>query len=631
MTEIVQKKRKNSKGRILGTLAFRVLVVNFIFVVVPLIIYSFLIYGRNYEKNLRAVFEELYLVQQDQISLVKEFEALNLNFLDTVKSFIDEIEGDQTKKIESILSKFSRYENLSGISFFQVEGGKVFCMHSTLPLYEGVDFTSYFNEDFLKNVQDNVFIAKDPLFIRSLYLIYKVKDGEGNLRGVLAASIALDRVVEQLDKVRSVYDTNVSILSSGGEVIATTDPHKIGLQFKIKNETNKELVVQEGKSLITLKKMDGVVNGFSYFFQGKARFSVIDPFPYTDALIILSVPSDVILYQMYEYIGQLVSFLFFILVVGGIASYLFTLRIAKPMNQLRNVMVCVGEGKLETRFAKDPLGFEINYLGEKFNDMVISLIEYIETANRERASKETYAKELQIGHEIQKSILPKKEGVFPGIEMEVYFNPAKEVAGDFYDWMIRGDKVILTIADGVGKGVSSALYSFDLRSILRAFAVTEEDIGKVVVETNRLFMHDTKDTGSFVTAFVAVFDSTKSTLNFANCGHNHPILKHPNGEIARLEAKGIAFGVQDFETVAVGHILLVPGDLVVFFTDGVSEAQNKKGELFGEKRLEEVIKNAPYDNPGQIVQSILKAVETFVDGADQYDDMTLVIFRILPR
>jgi sigma-B regulation protein RsbU (phosphoserine phosphatase) len=301
------------------------------------------------------------------------------------------------------------------------------------------------------------------------------------------------------------------------------------------------------------------------------------------------------------------------------------------MNQLRDVMVHVGEGELETRFHKDPLGFEINYLGEKFNEMVISLIQHIEDANRERASKEAYAKELQIGHEIQQSILPKKEGTFPGIEVEVYFNPAKEVAGDFYDWMIRGDKVILTIADGVGKGVSSALYSFDLRSILRTFAVTEEDIGRVVVETNRLFMHDTKDTGSFVTAFVAVFDSSKNTLNFVNCGHNHPIVRHASGDLARLEAKGIAFGVTEFEAASVGHIVLVPGDVVVFFTDGVSEAQNKKGELFTEKRLEEVIRSTSSQGPREVIQSILKAVELFVDGADQYDDMTLIIFRILER
>jgi sigma-B regulation protein RsbU (phosphoserine phosphatase) len=458
-----------------------------------------------------------------------------------------------------------------------------------------------------------------------------VQNSQGELIGVIGATVGLDKIVDQLDAVRSAYDTNVSIITKEGKVIATTDSHKMGLQFRLNSQSDKEAALEVGSNEIVLKKVAKYENGFSYYFEGETRFGVLNPFPHTDTYMLLSVPANIVLEQMYQYIWHLITLLLFILIVGGIATYLFTLRMAKPMNQLREVMVHVGEGDLETRFQKDPLGFEINYLGEKFNEMVISLVQHIEEANRERASKEAYAKELQIGHEIQQSILPKKEGSFPGIEMEVYFNPAKEVAGDFYDWMIRGNKVILTIADGVGKGVSSALYSFDLRSILRTFAMTEEDIGKIVVETNRLFMDDTKETGSFVTAFVAVFDSDRNTLNFVNCGHNHPIVRHASGSLARLEAKGIAFGVADFESVSVGHVVLIPGDLIVFFTDGISEAQNKKGELFGEKRLEQVIQSTAGKGPREVIQTILKAIDLFIDGADQYDDMTLIVFRILER
>ena len=580
-------------------------------------------YTRDYQRRIRNVFVELSLFEQDQLVFLQEMETFNLNFLYALYGILNEAHVDtdflSDVVIDSILTKFANHSNLSAISFLRVaENQNLYCSHSTIEDYEGKDFTKFFSLAYLETVHDNIFIAKDPIFGHSLFLTYLVRGKSGGITGVIIASVSIEKLIQTLNSRRNLYDTYVSIIDRDKTVIGSSEKSLMGQRFYIQQDEKIE-------SDIAVEKMDGVKNGYQFEFGNARRFAVISHFPNTASYLMVSAPAHIVLMQMYDHIWHLSIFLLFILIVGGVGSYLFTIRLSRPLKKLSEVMTIVGKGNLEERFQHDSMGFEINYLGNRFNEMVVSLIDHIEEANKERASKEAYATELQIGHEIQQSILPKKEDEFPGLEVGVYFKPAKEVAGDFYDWIIRDNKVIITIADGVGKGVSGALYSFDLRSILRTFAMTEDNIETVVRETNKLFMIDTKDTGNFVTAFTAVYDCTNGLLKFVNCGHNHPFVKPPSGEIERLILGGIAFGVDDFDEVEVGERSLALGDFVVFFTDGVSEAQNTKEELFGEERLEQVIRDSSSKTPDELIKEIIDAVNVFTDGADQYDDMTLIV------
>lgn len=628
MSELSPHKFKyNSTKRIFGSLAVRVLLISFVFVIIPLIFYSLTIYQKDYQHKIHEVFHELALIDQDQLIFIDEFESFNLNFLSALYNLLanpaNQKEDLQEQIIKETLDNFANHGDLSAISFLKAySNNQLLCTHSTLPKYVGVDFSPYFDLSFLKTVEDNIFIAQDPVFERSLYLSFTVHAQNGSIIGVVTASISLEKFLQLLDDRRSVYETNISIIDPSRKVLVSTDPLMKNHTFSIKTSSHTQ------SATIELTQREELQNGFEFTFSKEKRFCIVSGFPHTTYYILTSVPANIVLTQMYQYIWHLASFLIFILVIGSIAAYILTCRMSRPLKQLGQVMMSVGKGNLEERFQKDRLGFEINYLGEEFNETVISLITYIEEAKKERASKEAYAKELQIGHTIQQSILPEKQSIFPGVNVAVYFTPAKEVAGDFYDWLIQDKKVLFTIADGVGKGVSGALYSFDLRSILRSFATTYQDLPKIIQETNKLFIHDTKETGSFVTAFIASFDSTNNTLTYANCGHNHPIVKKTTSETYRLSIDGTAFGVSEFKEVPTGQTTLSQGEFVVLYTDGVSEAQNEKGELFTEKRLEECIKASKATTPDTLIQDIIQSVNKFVGQREQYDDMTIIALKL---
>jgi len=301
---------------------------------------------------------------------------------------------------------------------------------------------------------------------------------------------------------------------------------------------------------------------------------------------------------------------------------------AKPLRQIQNMMLKVGEGNLDLTYQKDRFGCEINQLGDSFNDMLGELKHSLQREEEEKLAKELYAKELEIAKEIQQSILPLHLVDFPGLDIAVFFAPAKEVAGDFYDWQVTDHCIHLVIADGVGKGTMGCLYSLDLRSILRAYWSKSNDLKQIVSETNQLFCTDTKDTGSFVTAFIASFDKESSELSYVNCGHNHPIVKKKDGKVDQLIASGMPFGIEQQTPLSLEKITLEPGDLVIFFTDGITDAQNRDGELFSEERLISFVEKHHAETTKGWINAIISEVETFVNDANQYDDMTLLIFKM---
>ncbi len=273
------------------------------------------------------------------------------------------------------------------------------------------------------------------------------------------------------------------------------------------------------------------------------------------------------------------------------------------------------------------MGFEINVIGEIFNETVDSLNENMEAVQKVRIERETYEKELLIGEEVQRSILPKKLPNFPGVEMAARFIAAKEVGGDFYDFLV-GDLLMLSIADTSGKGISACLYSLSVRSMLRSYGKIHQELDVILKETNNLFCLDTGDTGVFVTAFVGYFDPKTKVFNYSNCGHFPALQLKKNGELHKLSTKGMALGVVPFDHVATDKAQLETGDLLILFTDGIVEAHNDKMELFGERRLIESLQMKKDWEPQKIVDEIIKEVALFAEGSPQFDDLSLIVIRV---
>ena len=273
-----------------------------------------------------------------------------------------------------------------------------------------------------------------------------------------------------------------------------------------------------------------------------------------------------------------------------------------------------------------------NSLGMFFFAYIISnRIRELETAEeRDKYFAELERKryELKMAHDIQQSFLPDAIPDLPGFELAAQNIPAKEVGGDFYDFIpISEGKIGLTIADVSGKGVPAALFMALSRTIVRAKATRSSGVSEVIRDANSLIMADAKS-GMFVTLFYAVLDLSERTLTYVRAGHNPPVIfKAKTRTLMRLDAKGIALGaIADIE-LEERKIILDGGDIVVFYTDGVTEAINKSMEQFGEERLITTIKVNHELSANDMIEKIKGEVLAFCGDEPQFDDITLMVLK----
>jgi sigma-B regulation protein RsbU (phosphoserine phosphatase) len=320
-------------------------------------------------------------------------------------------------------------------------------------------------------------------------------------------------------------------------------------------------------------------------------------------------------------------FLVLILVVI-ILTFIFSRFLTDPLLKLQNGAEEIGRGNLEYQVDVQTHD-EFGSLARAFNTMAADLRDYIGTLKSVTAEKERMLKELEIAKEIQQSFLPESAPVLPGFDLEGYNLPALEVGGDFYDFIpLDADHYGLVIADVSGKGVPAALFMALSRTLIRASASSIDDPASSIREANRYIFQDSK-TSMFVTLFYTILGCKAKTLTFVNAGHNPPIhIQASSGQVMLLNAKGIALGVVDEITLESVKITLQSGDLVVLYTDGVTEATNEQDEEFGEERLIHCLETYKTRTSREIIDSIVQEVTAFAQNRPQFDDITIMVLKV---
>jgi sigma-B regulation protein RsbU (phosphoserine phosphatase) len=235
------------------------------------------------------------------------------------------------------------------------------------------------------------------------------------------------------------------------------------------------------------------------------------------------------------------------------------------------------------------------------------------------------ARDMEIAREVQSRLFPQ---VMPPLETLEYAGTciqARVVGGDYYDFLDLGPgRLGIVIADISGKGIAAALLMANLQANLRSqYAVALEDSHRLLQSVNRLFYENTPE-DRFATLFFAEYDDASRCLRYANCGHNPPLLLRANGELQRLGATATVLGVFKDWKCAVEEVSLRPGDVLLIYTDGITEAPDLTGEEFGESRLLEILRSHPQVLVKALLSLILAAVQEF-SGANQADDLTLLI------
>ncbi len=247
-----------------------------------------------------------------------------------------------------------------------------------------------------------------------------------------------------------------------------------------------------------------------------------------------------------------------------------------------------------------------------------------EQLQRDVVRSERMEKELQLAREIQTTFLPEHLPTLSGWDIDIRWQPARQVGGDFYDILHLDENHIgLVIADVADKGMPAALFMTLIRTLIRAAAKDHTSPASVLKQVNELLIPDTKH-GMFVTVFYAVIDLITGLIIYTNAGHNPPIIKkYPAGELIELTRTSIALGIFDDIQVDEAKVIMQPGDLILFYTDGVTEAFSIDEEMFGTKRLYDLISNKRYISSKELLDSIECSINQFLIGVDLSDDLTL--------
>lgn len=236
-------------------------------------------------------------------------------------------------------------------------------------------------------------------------------------------------------------------------------------------------------------------------------------------------------------------------------------------------------------------------------------------------------RELQIAREVQAQLFPKAPPALENAELAAHCAQARSVGGDWYDFLALGPRQVgLVLADVSGKGVHAALRMANLQAHLRSQAgSTPQDPLRALRQVNRL-MRDRSSPGQFATLFLGVWSDATRRLSYINCGHNPPLVLRAGGEVEWLESTATVLGVFDDWDCALGRTALAPGDVLLAYSDGVTEAEGDEG-LFGNERLVEAVRARRADGPGAIVDEVLARVQAFEDGPPT-DDLTLMAMQV---
>ena len=235
--------------------------------------------------------------------------------------------------------------------------------------------------------------------------------------------------------------------------------------------------------------------------------------------------------------------------------------------------------------------------------------------------------ELNLAREIQQGLLPRRKPQLPGYEVEAVWQSAREMAGDFYDYFnVNEQSFGVVIADVSDKGAPSALFMAVARSMIRAYAFAGLPPRETLSQTNDLILDDA-ESGMFVTVYHSVFYADGHSIHI-NAGHNPPVLFHlTTGKAELMSQGGRAIGWFPHNPLSEVELRLDPGDVIVYYTDGLTDAENPNKENFGEARLCHAVEEAAGQSAAVILQHILDSVDQFAQGVVPFDDLTLMVVR----
>lgn len=451
-----------------------------------------------------------------------------------------------------------------------------------------------------------------------------IKDSLGKIVAILTSDVSLKAITNKVMSAKLYEHTYVFALGRGGEYIAHPDSSRLLTTtiFDFAQQRNSENLYYLGENML-----NGVSGSAQMKIRGKKFAAVFGPIKNGWSICYCSPFSDVYADLRSQMIGSIivsiVNLLLLFLVINKIVS-----RTANPITEFTFTALNIAKGNFNTKLPQVKHQDEIKRLRDALAFMTSSIRDYMRQLTVTTASKERFESELNIASSIQQAMLTKNFPEEGPVDLYALLNPAKEVGGDLYDFFIKDNVLYFAVGDVSGKGVPAALYMAITRAAFRSISSWDLHQADTLSNINNAFC-DGNESNMFVTMFIGKVNLETGKMYYCNAGHNPIIIVHPDGNAEYLHAKAnLAAGLFKDFPYEDEEIMLEKGTRLLLYTDGVSEAENRNKDLFGDDRLLAFASQEPgFVSSKQYLQDLLDTVHTFTDGNDQNDDITMMSIK----
>lgn len=451
--------------------------------------------------------------------------------------------------------------------------------------------------------------------------------------GVVTTDISLDWLSQMMGSIKVLDSGYAFVLSQSGAVM--THPRA----ERIMNETLFTLAEASGDPQLREvgRRMQRGETGFVAFpsLDGIPARLYFGPIPAAGWSLAIVFPER----ELFAAIGELTTTVALLGVLGIalIAAVVVKISrtITRPLHLVARAALRMRGGQFDVELPAQDARDEVGDLSRAFASMNQDLQQYIRELVATTSAKERIEGELSVAHDIQMSMLPKMLPPFPSREefnLYALIEPAKEVGGDFYDFFqLDDDHLCLVVADVSGKGVPASLFMAVTKTLIKATARVGLSPAEILGHVNDQIARD-NDLSMFVTVFFGILDLRNGEMVFTNAGHNPPLLLPREGDPHYLpKAKQLVIGAMDGFVYRSETLQLSPGDRLLMYTDGVTEAMNLQDELYAEERLWAACQQGRHAPIDQWVRGTLASVKAFAGEAPQSDDITLMAIEFLGR
>lgn len=454
-----------------------------------------------------------------------------------------------------------------------------------------------------------------------------IHDSKGNFIGILTVDVSLDWLTDVLNMVKPYPSSYAILLGRTGTYIVHPQKEMIMEEsiFSFAESRSDSAIIALGQCMIRGEKGITEISNTSHG-SGMDAFVVYKPLTFNDWSLGMVINKDEVFQGLNRMNRTIISLIFLGLVALFVFCMITVRHLTRPLVVFARSAREVAGGNFNAELPEIPSDDEMGELHRSFVYMQQQLTEYMEELKSTSISKERIESELRIARDIQMGMIPKSFPPFPerdDIDLYAVLRPAKEVGGDLYDFFIESGRLFFMIGDVSGKGVPASLFMAVTRSLFRSVAAFYSNTACILQSMNSSLV-ETNDSGLFVTLFVGILELETGVVSYCNAGHNRPVVITPGGEVRFLELTGnIPAGIfPDFE-YDDDSFVLERGSSLVLYTDGLTEAEDPRKNLYSDNHLLEVLRGLRGGTPKEITEELVISVDEHAAGANQSDDLTI--------